>query len=95
MNGGIGRETSLKDFIPTDNLTSFAVEELLGMVDHEALKVHLGTVLVIALYSQCLYACLTLGALLPLCLGALIAADVYVLRREHLDDLAEHVLDER
>ncbi len=77
-NGGIGCKTAFQDFIPTNNLASLLVEELLGMADEETLQVLLGSVLVVTLYAQLLDASLTLGALLPTGLGALVAADVDV-----------------
>ena len=95
MDSCVRGKAAFKDFVPTDNLASLAVEELFGMVDDETLQVHFGAVLVVALYSQRLNAGLALGALLPLCLGALVTAYVYVFRWEHLYYFAQHILDER
>ena len=92
--GCIGGKSSFKDLVPTDNLASLAVEELLGMVDYKTLQVHLGTVLLIALDAQFLDACLTFGALLPLCLGTLVTSYMNVLRREYFDYLAQDIFYE-
>ena len=79
MNCGVRCKTALENLVPTDDLASLAVEELLGMVDHEALQVHLGAVLVVALDAQGLDTCLALRTLLPLCLWTLVTTDVDVL----------------
>ena len=93
-NCGIGGKTTLQNLIPTDNLATLLVEELLGIADEIALQILLGSVLLVALYAQLLDASLTLGTLLPTGLGALVATDVDVLRGENLHNLGQHVLDE-
>ena len=90
---GIGGKTAFENLVPTDNLTSLAVEELLGVVDYEALEIHLGTVLLVAFDAELLDARLTFGAFLPLCLGALVATNVNILRGENIYYLGEYVLD--
>ena len=64
------------------------------MVYYETLQVHLGAVLLITLDAEFFYACLAFWALFPLCLGAFVATNVNVFRWEHLNYLAQYILNE-
>ena len=61
MHRRIRRQTSFKNFIPTNNLAPLAVEELFGMVDYETLEVFFLRMLLITLDAELLDALLTLG----------------------------------
>ena len=69
-------------------------EELFDALRHVALEVVLGLELGVILESERADAGLALGALLPALLGALVAADVDVLRGEELHDLGQNPLEE-
>ena len=73
---GVLGQAALADFAPADQVASLGIDELLDAADEVALQ------LVLVLQALLFDAGLAAGALLPILLGHLVAADVDVLGRE-------------
>ena len=85
---GVGSQAALQDFVPADNLAALGIDIFLHALDEPALE------LVLVFETEFLYHGLAVRALLPAGLGALVAAYVYELRGEQVDDLVEHIFKE-
>ena len=90
-NGGIGRHVAFQYFVPTDNLPSFAVEELFDACHAIALQTVLGCMLFVCFQAFRFDAYLTFGALGPAGTGSFVSTDVYKLRREYLGDFCHYI----
>ena len=85
---GMGSQSALQDFVPTDDVASVAHYVALHAVDKPALqRLLIGQ-------SLALHQRLAVGALLPRLLRALIAADVDVVTGEDVHHLIEYLFEE-
>ena len=87
-HGGVRRQSALQNLVPADDALSLAVHEPLNAMDEPALQ------LVFVLQIQFLYQRLAARTNLPRLLRTLVAADVYILAREQIHHLRQHVLQE-
>ena len=83
-HGGVGRQSALEDFVPTDDLSSARIQVGLDAANEVALQ---GVLVDQALRGD---ARLALGAVVPPRFGALVAPDVYVLAREERQNFVQH-----
>ena len=93
-DGGVGGESALERLVPPNHLAAKLVEVLLGMAYEKTLQAFLGRVAAVGLQVFRCNARLTLRAALPHGFRTLVAAYVYILRREECHHLVKHIVDE-
>jgi len=87
-------QSAFQDFVPTDDMPSFAFDEFLHAFDDIALQAFFGRVLVVPFETFRLDAGLALRATFPTHFRAFVTAYMYIFGREEVDHLAEHVFEE-
>ena len=90
----VRRQTAFQRLVPSDDVTATALHILLHAINHIALQILLRRVFAVTLDAQCLDTSLALRAALPTHLRALVATHMDIFRREEVDDLAQHILQE-
>ena len=93
-NGGVRRHVTFQNLIPTDNLPSFAVEELFDTCHAVALQAVFGRMPFVRFQAFRLDARLTFGTLRPAGTGSFVSADMYKPGREYFGDFRHYVFEE-
>ena len=93
-HGSARLELAFEDLVPADDLLALGCEELLDPVGHIALQVLLGGAVLVVLESQFADLGLAVGVGFPFLLGALVAPDMDVFRREEVRHFGQDVLQE-
>ena len=90
----IRSKSAFENLIPTDNLTSVIVQELLYMIDNETLQTFFLTMILIRFQAQRFDTCLTFRTFLPSYLRTFVTTYMDILWREDFNQFAIYIFQE-